>query len=104
MAGADALAREELAAIAANGLLRSLEPLRTGAGAEVELASGERLVSFSSNDYLGLASHAAVRQALADGARQWGLASGRLNVASVTWRVSTASAPGSGAWARGRAG
>jgi len=76
MAGADALAREELAAIAANGLLRSLEPLRTGAGAEVELASGERLVSFSSNDYLGLASHAAVRQALADGARQWGMGAG----------------------------
>ena len=76
MAGADALAREELAAIAANGLLRSLEPLRTGAGAEVELASGERLVSFSSNDYLGLASHAAVRQAFADGARQWGMGAG----------------------------
>jgi 8-amino-7-oxononanoate synthase len=76
MAGADALAREELAAIVANGLLRSLEPLRTGAGAEVELASGERLVSFSSNDYLGLASHAAVRQALAEGARQWGMGAG----------------------------
>jgi len=76
MGGADALAREELAAIAANGLLRSLEPLRTGAGAEVELASGERLVSFSSNDYLGLAAHRAVRQALAEGARQWGMGAG----------------------------
>jgi len=76
MAGADGLAREELAAIAANGLLRSLEPLRTGAGAEVELASGERLVNFSANDYLGLASHPAIRQALADGARQWGTGAG----------------------------
>ena len=76
MAGADALAREELAAIAANGLLRSLEPLRTGAGAEVELASGERLVSFSANDYLGIAAHPAVRQAFAEGARQWGAGAG----------------------------
>src|SRR5713226_8954933 len=76
MAGADGLAREELAGIAANGLLRSLEPLRTGAGAEVELASGERLVNFSANDYLGLASHPAIRQALADGARQWGTGAG----------------------------
>ena len=76
MAGADALAREELAAIAANGLLRSLEPLAAASGAEVELASGERLVSFSSNDYLGLTSHAAVRQALAEGARQWGTGAG----------------------------
>ena len=76
MAGADGLAREDLAAIAANGLLRSLEPLRTGAGAEVELASGERLVNFSANDYLGLASHPAIRQALADGARQWGTGAG----------------------------
>jgi 8-amino-7-oxononanoate synthase len=72
MAGADALAREELAAISANGLLRSFEPLRTGAGAEVELSSGERLVNFSANDYLGLAAHPAVRQALADGAALWG--------------------------------
>jgi 8-amino-7-oxononanoate synthase len=76
MAGADALAREELAAIASNGLLRTLEPLRTGAGAEVELSSGERLVNFSANDYLGLASHPEIRQALAEGARQWGTGAG----------------------------
>jgi 8-amino-7-oxononanoate synthase len=76
MAGADALAREELAAISANGLLRSFEPLRTGAGAEVELSSGERLVNFSANDYLGLAAHPAVRQALADGAALWGTGAG----------------------------
>jgi 8-amino-7-oxononanoate synthase len=76
MSGADALAREELAAISANGLLRSLEPLRRSAGAEVELGSGERLVNFSSNDYLGLASHPRLREALREGAEQWGSGAG----------------------------
>ena len=76
MAGADAVAREELAAIAANGLLRSLDPLRTAAGAEVELSSGERLVNFSANDYLGLASHPAIRDALGAGAQRWGAGAG----------------------------
>ncbi len=76
MAGADALAREELAGIAANGLLRSLEPLRSQPGPEVELLSGERLVNFSANDYLGLASHPAIRAALEEGTRQWGAGAG----------------------------
>ncbi|HWE22325.1 MAG TPA: 8-amino-7-oxononanoate synthase [Myxococcales bacterium] len=76
MAAADALAREELAAIASNGLLRTLEPLRSETGPEVELESGERLVNFSSNDYLGLASHPKIRAALAEGAQRWGAGSG----------------------------
>ena len=76
MSGADALAKEELAAISANGLLRSLEPLRSNPGAEVELDSGARLVNFSSNDYLGLASHPALREALRDGASRWGSGAG----------------------------
>jgi len=76
MSGADALAKEELAAISANGLLRSLEPLRSKPGAEVELDSGARLVNFSSNDYLGLASHPALREALRDGASRWGSGAG----------------------------
>ena len=82
MAGGDALAREELAAIAANGLLRSLEPLRSEPGAEVELLSGERLVNFSSNDYLGLASHPDLRAALAEGARRWGAGAGASRLVS----------------------
>jgi 8-amino-7-oxononanoate synthase len=73
---ADALAREELAAIASNGLLRTLEPLTSAAGPEIELRSGERLVNFSANDYLGLAAHPRIRAALAEGAQRWGSGAG----------------------------
>ena len=76
MAAADALAREELAAIASNGLLRTLEPLRSASACEVELATGERLINFSANDYLGLASHPRIRAALTEGAERWGAGAG----------------------------
>src|SRR5438105_8024308 len=71
MAGADRIAAEELERIAAAGLLRRLEALRSPAGVEIDV-EGQRLVSFSSNDYLGLAAHPAVRAALAEGAQRWG--------------------------------
>ena len=76
MAGAEEIARTELDAIRARGLLRSLEPLRTPPGAEIELRPGERLINFSSNDYLGLAGDARIAQALAEGARVWGAGAG----------------------------
>src|SRR5438270_10194668 len=73
---ADQIAREELKALRQRGLLRSLEPLRSRPGAEIELRPGERLINFSSNDYLGLAGDARIAQALAEGARSWGAGSG----------------------------
>src|SRR5258708_38537809 len=79
MSGGDRIARQELAALADRGLLRSLDTLGSPAGVEVELdgpRGPERLVSFSSNDYLGLAAHAAVRTALAEGAQRWGAGAG----------------------------
>jgi 8-amino-7-oxononanoate synthase len=76
MPGADDVARAELLALGARGLLRSLEPLRSAPGAEVELRPGERLINFSSNDYLGLAGDPRIAQALADGARAWGAGAG----------------------------
>ena len=76
MPDADAIARKELAALRARGLLRSLEPLRTPPGPEVELRSGERLINLSSNDYLGLAGDARVARALAQGAARWGAGAG----------------------------
>ena len=72
----DDIAREELSQLHARGLLRSLEPLRTKPGAEIELRLGERLINLCSNDYLGLAGDARVAEALADGARQWGAGAG----------------------------
>jgi len=69
---ADRIAREELSALEAQGLLRFLETQTSAPGAEIALASGERLVNFSSNDYLGLASHPSVGEALARAAARWG--------------------------------
>src|SRR4030088_1760136 len=76
MPRADDIAEAELGALRARGLLRSLEPLRTPQGAEVELRPGERLINFSSNDYLGLAGDPRLAHALAAGARASGAGAG----------------------------
>ena len=76
MAVSDDIARAELDALRARGLLRELEPLRTPPGAEIELRPGERLINFSSNDYLGLAGEPRIAEALARGARAWGSGAG----------------------------
>src|SRR2546423_548911 len=82
MAAADALARAELSAIASNGLLRRLEPLGSAAGPEIELSTPERLINFSSNDYLGLTSHPKIRAALAEGVERWGAGAGASRLVS----------------------
>jgi 8-amino-7-oxononanoate synthase len=76
MGVADEIARAELLALAERGLRRELEPLRAPPGVLVEPRVGERLINFSSNDYLGLAGDARVAQALADGAARWGAGAG----------------------------
>lgn len=76
MSLADDIAREELLSLRARGLLRALEPLRSPPGAAIELRPGERLINFSSNDYLGLAGDVRVAEALAQGARIWGAGAG----------------------------
>ncbi len=85
MAGADRIAQQELAWLEERGLLRSLEALGTPPGAAVEVLGPrgpERLISFSSNDYLGLAAHPEIRTALAEGALRWGAGSGASRLVS----------------------
>jgi 8-amino-7-oxononanoate synthase len=68
-------AEEDLAALSARGLVRSIEPLSTPQGAVIRIGE-ETLVNFSSNDYLGLAADARVIRALGAGAERHGVGSG----------------------------
>lgn len=65
---------EQLRGIAAAGLLRTLHPLESPAGVRVT-RDGAELWNFASNDYLGLASHPRVVDALVEGARRFGAGS-----------------------------
>ncbi len=61
--------------IAAAGRWRSLRPL-DGTGPVHALPDGTEVVSFASNDYLGLSQHPAVRAAAARAIEQWGTGAG----------------------------
>lgn len=65
----------ELAQRAEQGLLRQRRILQGMQGAHVDV-DGERLLSFCSNDYLGLASHPALISAMRDAASLYGAGSG----------------------------
>src|SRR3954469_23591457 len=53
-------------------LVRRLRTIESADGAYVAIA-GKRLLNFASNDYLGLAQHPALRDALTDAASRWGV-------------------------------
>lgn len=61
----------QLAALEANGLRRSLRVVSECMGVGITVA-GQDAVNFSSNDYLGLASHPALAEAMAGAVRRWG--------------------------------
>ena len=75
-------ASEELDALAARGLSRHLEPLSTPQGPVVELNGEERLINFSSNDYLGLAHDPTLTAAAIAAHRTWGTGSGSSRLVS----------------------
>jgi 8-amino-7-oxononanoate synthase len=62
---------EELLRLSADNLRRNLRIIDHSDGASLSVG-GRVIVNFSSNDYLGLASHPALADAMAEGARRWG--------------------------------
>jgi len=62
----------QLSSLEEQGLRRSLRVIEEINGTRVTIA-GHELQNFSSNDYLGLASHPALAEAMASGARRWGV-------------------------------
>jgi 8-amino-7-oxononanoate synthase len=80
------LLRKKLAAIEAQSQTRFLRAAETGTAPrqQVRGADGQtrELLMFCSNDYLGLAAHPALAEALAAGAREWGGGSGASHLIS----------------------
>ena len=65
---------EKLSSLESQGLRRSLRVVEESHGNLITLGCRE-LINFSSNDYLGLAAHPAIVEAMAEGARRWGAGS-----------------------------
>ena len=65
---------EKLSSLESQGLRRSLRVVEESHGNLITLGCRE-LINFSSNDYLGLAAHPAIAEAMAEGARRWGAGS-----------------------------
>ena len=75
--------RQELAALAEAGLLRSLRPLESPAGPRVR-RDGRELWNFASNDYLGLAAHPALAEAFIEGLQHYGAGAAASRLVSGT--------------------
>lgn len=66
---------DELAERSAAALHRQLRTLSAASGASLTLANGDVLQNFGSNDYLGLASHPALKKAAINAATRYGTGS-----------------------------
>ena len=66
---------QQLASLADQGLLRQRRTLDSPCGVEVSV-DGQELLSFASNDYLGLAAEPALAEAACAAAKRWGIGAG----------------------------
>lgn len=71
----------QLQEIAEAGLSRRRRVLESPCG-RMATVDGKKLLNFASNDYLGLAGHADIARAMADGALRWGAGSGASHLVS----------------------
>lgn len=73
--------REELEAIDRDGLTRRRRTLHAPCG-PLAVVDGRELISFCSNDYLGLANEPTLAEAACQGARAWGVGAGASHLVS----------------------
>lgn len=72
---------DKLAALERQSLRRRLRTVETPCSPHLRI-DGRELLAFSSNDYLGLATHPVLIDAMAEGARQFGVGSGAAHLVS----------------------
>ena len=77
------LFQEQLRALRARSLERKLREISSAQGPEVQIA-GRRLINFSSNDYLGLASDLRLREAAIGTIKEFGVGAGASRLVSGT--------------------
>src|SRR5256885_4139283 len=77
------LFQEQLEALRARSLERKLREISSAQGPEVQIA-GRRLINFSSNDYLGLASDLRLREAAIGAIKEFGVGAGASRLVSGT--------------------
>ncbi len=70
-----------LQSLSENNLLRQRKTLESACGTQA-VVNGRKVLAFCSNDYLGLASHPALADAVCESARRWGTGSGGSHVVS----------------------
>src|SRR5213595_1448234 len=77
------LFEEQLEALRARSLERKLREISSAQGPEIQIA-GRRLINFSSNDYLGLASDSRLREAAIGTIKEFGVGAGASRLVSGT--------------------